>query len=127
MKIEYFILLCFYKYINYDVKKIFNLITIFCITILLSNTNYTHKKSKNSITFDQALHESVEYREIGPFRGGDLQQLLESLDNPTYIILVLLEVEYGKQRMEVKLMKIFQMVSLVEVLVQLQLLVMIQM
>ncbi len=57
----------------------------------------------------------------------DLQQLLESLDNPTYIILELLEVEYGKQRMEVKLMKIFQMVSLVEVLVQLQLLVMIQM
>ena len=57
----------------------------------------------------------------------DLQQLLESLDNPTYIILELLEVEYGKQRMEVKLMKIFQMVSLVEVLDQLQLLVMIQM
>ena len=52
-------------------KKIFNLITIFCITILLSNTNlYSQKKSKNSITFDQALHESVEYREIGPFRGG---------------------------------------------------------
>ena len=49
------------------------------------------------------------------------------MDNQTYIILVLLEVEYGKQRMEVKLMKIFQMVSLVEVLVQLQLLVMIQM
>ena len=44
-------------------KKIFNLITIFCITILLSNTNlYSQKKSKNSITFDQALHESVEYR-----------------------------------------------------------------
>ena len=52
-------------------KKILNLITIFCITILLSNTNlYSQKKSKNSITFDQALHESVEYREIGPFRGG---------------------------------------------------------
>ena len=55
-------------------KKILNLITIFCITILLSNTNlYSQKKSKNSITFDQALHESVEYREIGPFRGGDFR------------------------------------------------------
>ena len=64
---------------------------------------------------------------LGHLGVGDLQQLLESLDNPTYIILVLLEVEFGKQRMEVKLMKIFQMVSLVEVLVQLQLLVMIQM
>ena len=52
-------------------KKILNLITIFYINIFLSNTNlYSQKKSKNSITFDQALHESVEYREIGPFRGG---------------------------------------------------------
>ena len=109
-------------------KKILNLITIFCITILLSNTNlYSQKKSKNSITFDQALHESVEYREIGPFRGGRSAAVVGVTVNPTYIILVLLEVEYGKQRMEVKLMKIFQMVSLVEVLDQLQLLVMIQM
>ena len=52
-------------------KKIFNLITISCITILLSNTNiYAQKKSKNSITFDSSLHESTNYREIGPFRGG---------------------------------------------------------
>ena len=64
---------------------------------------------------------------LGHLEVGDLLRLLELVDNPTYIILVLLEVEYGKQRMEVKLMKIFQMVSLVEVLVQLQLLVMIQM
>ena len=64
---------------------------------------------------------------LGHLGEGDLQQLLELPENQTYIILVLLEVEYGKQRMEVKLMKIFQMVSLVEVLVQLQLQVMIQM
>ena len=64
---------------------------------------------------------------LGHLGVGDLQQLLELLDNPISIILVLLEVESGKQRMEVKLMKIFQMVSLVEALVQLQLLVMIRM
>ncbi|MDG2475801.1 MAG: glycosyl hydrolase [Flavobacteriaceae bacterium] len=38
----------------------------------MSNTNvYSQKKSKkNSVSFDKVLHESVEYREIGPFRGG---------------------------------------------------------
>ena len=52
-------------------NKIFYSITITCITILLSNTNiYAQKKSKNSITFDSSLHESTNYREIGPFRGG---------------------------------------------------------
>ena len=48
----------------------------------------------------------------------DQLQLLVFLVNLTYIILVLLEVEYGKQKMEVKLMKIFQMVFLEEVSVQ---------
>ena len=48
----------------------------------------------------------------------DQLQLLVFLVSLTYIILVLLEVEYGKQKMEVKLMKIFQMVFLEEVSVQ---------
>ena len=52
-------------------NKIFYSITITCITILLSNTELNaQKKSKNSITFDSSLHESINYREIGPFRGG---------------------------------------------------------
>ena len=52
-------------------KKIFNLITISCITILLSNTElYSQRKSKNNVKYEPVLHESVTYREIGPFRGG---------------------------------------------------------
>ena len=52
-------------------KKIFNLITISCITILLSNTElYSQRKSKNNVKYEPTLHESVTYREIGPFRGG---------------------------------------------------------
>ena len=52
-------------------KKIFNLITISCITILLSNTElYSQRKSKNNVKYEPILHESVTYREIGPFRGG---------------------------------------------------------
>ncbi len=54
------------------IKKIFNLIAIIGLSVLMSNTNvYSQKKSKkNSVSFDKVLHESVEYREIGPFRGG---------------------------------------------------------
>ena len=51
--------------------------------------------------------------------------VLKAIQN--YIILVQLEVVFGKLKMEVKPMKIFLMVFLEEVLVQLQLLKMIQM
>ena len=54
------------------IKNTFNLFTIIGLAILMSNTSlYSQKKSKkNSTTFNKVLHESVEYREIGPFRGG---------------------------------------------------------
>ena len=54
------------------IKKIFNLFTIVGFAILMTNTNlYSQKKlKKNSVSFDKVLHESIEYREIGPFRGG---------------------------------------------------------
>ena len=54
------------------ITKIFNFYTLIGLTVLMCNTGlYSQKKSKkNSVSFDKVLHESVEYREIGPFRGG---------------------------------------------------------
>ena len=66
------------------IKKIFNLIMIVGLAVLTSNTSvYSQKKSKkNSVTFDKALHESVEYREIGPFRGGRSAAVVGVPGNP---------------------------------------------
>src|SRR5210317_74765 len=54
------------------ITKIFNFFTLIGLAVLMSSTGlYSQKKSKkNSVSFDKVLHESVEYREIGPFRGG---------------------------------------------------------
>ena len=66
------------------IKKIFNLIMIVGLAVLSSNTNvYSQKKSKkNSVTFEKVLHESVEYREIGPFRGGRSAAVVGVPGNP---------------------------------------------
>ena len=44
------------------IKKIFNLIMIVGLAVLSSNTSvYSQKKSKkNSVSFDEVLHESVQ-------------------------------------------------------------------
>ena len=99
------------------------------LAVLTSNTSvYSQKKSKkNSVTFDEKLHESVEYREIGPLEEGVLQLLLVLKAIQNYFILEQLEVVFGKLKMEVKPMKIFQMDFLEGVLVQLLSLKMIQM
>ena len=54
------------------------------LAVLTSNTSvYSQKKSKkNSVTFDETLHESVEYREIGPFRGGRSAAVVGVEGNP---------------------------------------------
>ena len=48
------------------IKKIINLFMIIGLAVLSSNTSvYSQKKSKkNSVTFDETLHESVEYRAV---------------------------------------------------------------
>jgi len=52
-------------------KKTYRILTIICASFLLfSSSSFSQKKSKNNISFDPVLHESIEYREIGPFRGG---------------------------------------------------------
>ena len=65
-------------------KKIFNLIMIFALAVLSTSTSiYSQKKSKkNLVTFDKVLHESVEYREIGPFRGGRSAAVVGVPGNP---------------------------------------------
>ena len=66
------------------IKNTFNLFTIIGLALLMSNTSlYSQKKSKkNSITYDKVLHESVEYREIGPFRGGRSAAVVGVPGNP---------------------------------------------
>ncbi len=66
------------------IKKIFNPIMIFALAVLSSNTSiYSQKKSKkNLVTFDKVLHESAEYREIGPFRGGRSAAVVGVSGNP---------------------------------------------
>ena len=66
------------------IKNTFNLLTIIGLAILISNTSlYSQKKSnKNSTTFNKVLHESVEYREIGPFRGGRSAAVVGVPGNP---------------------------------------------
>jgi len=52
-------------------KKNHRILTIICASFLLfSSSSFSQKKSKNIVSFDPVLHESIEYREIGPFRGG---------------------------------------------------------
>ena len=85
------------------------------------------KIKKNSVTFDKTLHESVEYREIGPFRGGRSAAVVGLKAIQNYFILVQQEEVFGKLKMVVKPMRIFLMDTLEEALVQLQLLKMIQM
>ncbi len=70
------------------IKKIFNLLMIIGLAVLTSNTSlYSQKKSKkNSVTFDETLHESVEYREIGPFRGGRSAAVVGVEGNPKTIL-----------------------------------------
>ena len=66
------------------IKNTFNLFTIIGLAILMSNTSlHSQKKSKkNSTTFNKVLHESVEYREIGPFRGGRSAAVVGVPGNP---------------------------------------------
>ena len=50
---------------------------------MMNTSLYSQKKSKkNSVTFDNVLHESVEYREIGPFRGGRSAAVVGVAGNP---------------------------------------------
>ncbi|MEK9755975.1 MAG: glycosyl hydrolase [Bacteroidota bacterium] len=52
-------------------KKNHRILTIICASFLIfSSSSFSQKKSKNNVSFDPVLHESIEYREIGPFRGG---------------------------------------------------------
>jgi len=75
--------------------------------------------NKPNIGFDK--HESefgaLEYRLIGPFRGGRSAAVTGVLTNLIFIILELREVEYGKHKMAEINGKIFLMVFLEEVLV----------
>ena len=66
------------------IRNTINLFTIIGLAILMSNTSlYSQKKSKkNSTTFNKVLHESVEYREIGPFRGGRSAAVVGVPGNP---------------------------------------------
>ena len=66
------------------IKNTINLFTIIGLAILMSNSSlYSQKKSKkNSTTFNKVLHESVEYREIGPFRGGRSAAVVGVPGNP---------------------------------------------
>jgi photosystem II stability/assembly factor-like uncharacterized protein len=66
------------------ITKIFNFFTLIGLVVLMSNTGlYSQKKSKkNSVSFDKVLHESVEYREIGPFRGGRSSAVVGVPGNP---------------------------------------------
>ena len=66
------------------IKNIFNLFIIIGLAVLSSNTViYSQKKSKkNLVVFDKILHESVEYREIGPFRGGRSAAVVGVPGNP---------------------------------------------
>ena len=50
------------------IPRIFNLILV--SFIIFSSSSFSQKNSKNNVSFDPVLHESIEYREIGPFRGG---------------------------------------------------------
>ncbi len=55
------------------------------IGLLLINTSvYSQKKSKknNLQSYNSSLHESVEYREIGPFRGGRSGAVVGVSENP---------------------------------------------
>ena len=55
------------------------------IGLFLINTSvYSQKKSKKSSlqTYSSSLHESVEYREIGPFRGGRSAAVVGVSENP---------------------------------------------
>ena len=66
------------------ITKLFNYFTLIGLVVLMSNTGlYSQKKSKkNSVSFDKVLHESVEYREIGPFRGGRSSAVVGVPGNP---------------------------------------------
>ena len=84
---------------------------------MTSNHVYSQKKSnkKNTQSYNSILHESVKYREIGPFRGEDLLLLLGFQKNQIFFILEQLEVEFGKQKTVAKRMRIFLMDTLGEV------------
>src|SRR5210317_2458376 len=66
------------------ITKIFNFFTLIGLVVLMSITglNSQKKSKKNSVSFDKVLHESVEYREIGPFRGGRSAAVVGVPGNP---------------------------------------------
>ena len=46
---------------------------LLCVAILLATVAYSQKrknKSSNTITYDESLYSALEWREVGPFRGG---------------------------------------------------------
>jgi photosystem II stability/assembly factor-like uncharacterized protein len=66
-------------------KNYIKLFGYLLIGLLLINTSvYSQKKSKknNLQTYNSSLHESVEYREIGPFRGGRSSAVVGVSGNP---------------------------------------------
>ena len=66
-------------------KNYIKLFGYLLIGLLLINTSvYSQKKSKNNNlqTYNSSLHESVEYREIGPFRGGRSSAVVGVSGNP---------------------------------------------
>ena len=66
-------------------KNYIKLFGYLLIGLLLINTSvYSQKKSKknNLQTYNSSLHESVEYREIGPFRGGRSAAVVGVSGNP---------------------------------------------
>ena len=98
--------------------KFFNL--SLCVTLLFSFETVAQRKNKsqkNKVSYDQSLYSSLKFREVGPFRGGRSCAVTGVEGNPNLFYLDQPEVEFGKLMMEEKLMKIFQMVILVEVLV----------
>ena len=61
---------------------------------------YTFGQSKKSkINYDESLYNSIEYRLIGPFRGGRAGTAVGVLNNPNLYYRVLLVEGSGKHKM----------------------------
>ena len=54
------------------------------ILIILSLNSYGQKK-KSELKFDQNLYSSIEYRLVGPFRGGRAGTAVGVLNNPNLL------------------------------------------
>ena len=64
---------------KHKVMKKYYLLTLFLLTIISSFSQ--RRSNSNFLTFDENLYNSIEYRLVGPFRGGRAGTVAGVIDN----------------------------------------------